>query len=1846
MTDTVTANSGSSSSGTTSNPSAATILDDTGEGVDALLTAVSVFAGPEVEGVLDATQLVHAGTFSTLVNLAGGNDTLFEGYAKDFANFFGGKIGQQLAAKAIAASPVELGALAEGVVSFSGIMGLGLIAKYGLSAEINYIHAHDGDIINWGVNHLGESSQKVTSDLAAAVSSANINLIDNEASTFSAATSTLTQALAAAHGDVTLTQQALANFQVNLANGIGAALDNSLDMIGQGAIDNTSVHAQIAADLSGQTQSLNTLFSNAFNSAEAASGTGTDPNIAMQAFDSYVSANAGSVSSDIATAAGVTNAIVTGHTTALADGGTLTPGAGSGDTLSLSFTQASDDNPTDTLINGDGSATVTMQGLGGDPWQQITDSYNQFQQQTHEFETDKDGTTLDSTFDPTHGDVLSSVTTDNPDGTSSYLGIDLDNADWKEFTASYNSAGQLVQDFQVNVDGSTSDVVYDPTHGGDIASNYAVGADQTATFTQFDLAGTQSWSSAVDTFDANQVKTQEELFNDDNTTQIAHFDDLSDNSWKDYTDVFDPNGQLTQRFQENDDGTTLDAGYDPDEGGALQSTLETETNGNQTLTTFDVANDFFEQAIRVTNSAGQLLSSVTVNNDGSGSAETFDAATGEMTQQTVVEADGSSVREFFSSAGEWLHTLAIDAEGNVLSESFSPDITSAQLFAVVVDSLAGRTISQFIASAGLPVELAIMAFANSDLQTIIDSIGDDPVGEATTLLQAYGKDIADKIAGIVGTDAGQALFKALGLTSGGELLVGGTLGKTATTDLTNFVVDNFQQIIDGSVTEDSLEAAFAKFDVSVAQVGVTVLEAYIDKLLGINKLGGDSSSGGDIGSAVGGAIGAYFGVAPLGSFVGKIIGSLIGSLFGHPSVGPNAVAYDEYNTTTHTFGLTQSGADNGGDVTIARGMVNAAAGDENMILTAIGGHVVSTVGAVSLGYFKGTFFYAPGKVNPDPFPNTYTDANLAVDKAVTATFDGLRVQGGDPLMEYVLLETTATSAQTLVTQLDAAHDYGLYSANPIAFDAGVLLSGDITQFQAWQTELTLARSLGLDKFKPSGTGTVSVTDTAAGILAHMTNLQKLASVNQLTAVTVSDSAANIVANRTAIQADVTAHEITAVTVVGDTAAHVVSNLSTLQSMASTHALTGITIKDTAANVAANFTTLESLAAAGLLTSVTFTDNFVPFFTLTTAQWTGDSALLSKFADSYQVSIQDGAANILAQLSPLETLAQDGQLTAVHLTDAGTPTLALSKQQFDADSAVLGKIVTPFNVTVSGVAAADASEVAATGHVTSLSIADSAFGVAFALDALQPLSSIGKITAIALSDPTDPMPITEAQMNRDTAALSKIAGPYALEVLDARAMDAGSLGTNAHVSTLEISDTVDQINAYSTVLSRLEASGKITFTSVSDSASNVTTGLATLSRMLATGLVQSVSLNDSGVTPTLSLSASQLVADANVIDSIATHFALAETGQHILLSGHESLDIVGSHNVIEADTGVLFGVSGSNNAIEVDSGDGLFLISQHGIADPFLDFGADAVQGTDGDDELSGGAGIDALVGLGGNDTFVSPGVVTGGTVTVWGGGDLGGSGFDTVDYSGTAGALQIVLGEGEDVHGPYGWVADAANHYLAQLHDIDGAIGGAGDDAITGNADDNVIAGGGGDNWLSGGGGNDRFIAPGADGGTDTVFGGTISRPDGIDTVDYSGESNALTFDFALGSDSGGILGSVTSGGRTLANLHGIAGAIGGAGNDTMISGSGNDIFTGGAGADHFTFASASGNDTITDFTAAGPGNDVIEIDIPGITTFIAVKALMSQSGADTIISLDAHDQILLQHVQMSQLTAADFVFG
>ncbi len=96
---------------------------------------------------------------------------------------------------------------------------------------------------------------------------------------------------------------------------------------------------------------------------------------------------------------------------------------------------------------------------------------------------------------------------------------------------------------------------------------------------------------------------------------------------------------------------------------------------------------------------------------------------------------------------------------------------------------------------------------------------------------------------------------------------------------------------------------------------------------------------------------------------------------------------------------------------------------------------------------------------------------------------------------------------------------------------------------------------------------------------------------------------------------------------------------------------------------------------------------------------------------------------------------------------------------------------------------------------------------------------------------------------------------------------------------------------------------------------------------------------------------------------------------------------------------------------------------------------------------------------------------------------------------------------------------------------------------------------------------------------------------------------------------------------------------------DTLVAGSGNDMLLGGEGVDTFLFSDGIvGVNTIMDFTS---GVDVI--DLSGVSQFANFDALLaaaSQVGADTVIATTNQQSIVLSNVQLSDLTADDFVFA
>jgi Ca2+-binding RTX toxin-like protein len=145
-----------------------------------------------------------------------------------------------------------------------------------------------------------------------------------------------------------------------------------------------------------------------------------------------------------------------------------------------------------------------------------------------------------------------------------------------------------------------------------------------------------------------------------------------------------------------------------------------------------------------------------------------------------------------------------------------------------------------------------------------------------------------------------------------------------------------------------------------------------------------------------------------------------------------------------------------------------------------------------------------------------------------------------------------------------------------------------------------------------------------------------------------------------------------------------------------------------------------------------------------------------------------------------------------------------------------------------------------------------------------------------------------------------------------------------------------------------------------------------------------------------------------------------------------------------------------------------------------------------------------------------------------------------------------------------------------------------------------------------------------------------------LDTLDWF----ATPYDPDFG---GAAANNTLNGGSNMDQLYGFGGndvLNGGANNDILVGGTGNDTLTGGPGDDKFVVHAGDGNDTITDFTPGDSSGDVIDLHGYDVASFADLQALMTQSGGDTIITFDPHNQIVLQGVTMSQLNSGDFLLS
>lgn len=273
-------------------------------------------------------------------------------------------------------------------------------------------------------------------------------------------------------------------------------------------------------------------------------------------------------------------------------------------------------------------------------------------------------------------------------------------------------------------------------------------------------------------------------------------------------------------------------------------------------------------------------------------------------------------------------------------------------------------------------------------------------------------------------------------------------------------------------------------------------------------------------------------------------------------------------------------------------------------------------------------------------------------------------------------------------------------------------------------------------------------------------------------------------------------------------------------------------------------------------------------------------------------------------------------------------------------------------------------------------------------------------------------------------------------------------------------------------------------------------------------------------------------------------------------------------------------------------------------------------GTSFDITFDGSAGNDTLIGGSGDDTFLFDVDDVLGSDTVTGNG-----GSDTITFAGSTAdaALDLaIVGSVQTVRGGFFSLTLTAE-------DIEGAVGGDGDDILRGNSLDNFIDGGLGDDLLSGRAGSETYSYD-----LDT---GILQQDEieenagdaGHDVIDFSATSgHAVTLNMQLSAA------QTVGGGLTLIITGtGVEEVIGGALNDILTGNISNNTLRGGAGDD--TLFGAGGDDFLDggsgeDVLDGGSGMDSIAASANSHFALSDVKLLRNGSDVDWLFSIDSAD--------------------
>lgn len=570
--------------------------------------------------------------------------------------------------------------------------------------------------------------------------------------------------------------------------------------------------------------------------------------------------------------------------------------------------------------------------------------------------------------------------------------------------------------------------------------------------------------------------------------------------------------------------------------------------------------------------------------------------------------------------------------------------------------------------------------------------------------------------------------------------------------------------------------------------------------------------------------------------------------------------------------------------------------------------------------------------------DAYSAAAAVSDSYVTSvsvsdTANGVR-------NELDALATLASQGKlTSITLTDGGTNALTVTATQMSTDAAAL--ADLTgTYSLAVTGTSIANAASVAG--QSHVSSVAISDTGANIGANLDTLETLVRTDPISGITISDY----------MPIKVTPTQLTADADALGKISFYVLDLATTAANASTAAyqthVGAVDVVDSAANVSANIDALQTLQSALKLDSISLTDSGTPTLTISDAQYSRDMIALAYISGHHNialtgvnessaatrllypnvisVAVVDSALDIPYALDSLQSMLNAGKLTGISLSDSGTPQFTITAAQLTNDAGALNLISTAYKMTVSGVTVANAATIAATSHVSAITIADTASDISTGLDTLQSMVAAGKVTGISVTD-NGLLTLNQTQSAADSQAIAELTGNYWLSLQGVSAASATSSASLSHVRSVSVLDSAANVAAHLDSLEALAASseltsitltdsgtptltisesqfnndalalqkisssykvatnsvsvaqfhtlnatGQVTAASISDSAANVAAGLDELQAGVAAGEITSIAVTDAG-TPNLAISYTQMTADAQALHDIVGSYTL-------------------------------------------------------------------------------------------------------------------------------------------------------------------------------------------------------------------------------------------------------------------------------------------------------------------------------------------------------------------------------------